>query len=306
MGSSPIVDSVISLFIMIVVGAYSTRKGVITTKTKEGLVNVLIEIALPFMIFSSFIFNYDESIGANVLRTFFYSASAYVITIVVSWLLTAPVKGPKKTVLHFANVFSNTGYVGFPILNAIYGSEGVVYGSIFNMFFVVLVWTYGIILYRGVIGENVKEELRKVLLNRSIIAVVLGLMVMFFDIKLPSAVVAGAKSLGGLTGPLSMLIIGAILSEVRIADHLKDWTVYYGVVSKLIVIPFIIYLCALTLGYASMMVNTVIILTAMPASTMTSILAERYRGAGDYAAVIVSLTTLLSLVSVTILLQILR
>lgn len=162
MNSTTIVDSVISLLIMILVGAFSARKKVITPELNRGLVTVLVQIALPFMILASFIFTYDESIQANVLRTFLYSIIAYAITIAVSHLLLLPIRNDKKTILHFANVFTNTGYVGFPILNSVYGSEGVVYGSVFNMFFVVLVWTYGIILYRGKFARaEFRAEIKK-------------------------------------------------------------------------------------------------------------------------------------------------
>src|SRR5690625_2141975 len=203
MDSTTIFDSVISLLIMIFVGTFSARKKIITPELNRGLVTVLIKIALPFMILASFIFTYDTSIKSNVFRTFFYSIAAYIITIVISRLLLLPIKDDKKTVLHFANVFSNTGYVGFPILNSVYGNEGVVYGSVFNMFFVILVWTYGIALYRGALaGLDVKAELKKVFFNPSIIAVGLGLGVMFFNIQLPTAVVLSVRNLGNMTGPL--------------------------------------------------------------------------------------------------------
>lgn len=210
----------------------------------------------------------------------------------------------KKTILHFANVFTNTGYVGFPILNSIYGAEGIIYGSIFNMFFVIFVWTYGIILFKGNIErKDLKGELKKILLNPSIIAVCIGIIIMVFDIQLSGAVLSSIKSIGSITGPLSMIIIGVILSDVKIKEYIRDWTLYYGITTKLIIIPVIIYLISLLLGEASKAINTVIIMTAMPASAMTSILAESYDKEKDYAAVIVSMTTLLSLISVTVLLK---
>ena len=306
MTTSPIVESVFSLLIMIIVGAYSARRKILTPELSRGLVQILIEIALPFMILASFMFSYAPEIRANVIKAFYYSLAAYLITIAVSRLLLLPIPPRRKLVLHFANVFSNTGYVGFPILNAVYGAEGVVYGSIFNMFFVMLVWTYGITLYRGPLDRNnYSSELKAVLLNPSILAVAAGLITMFFGIQLPSPILLGVRSLGNMTGPLSMLIIGSILAKVKLRDHIRDWTLYYGAITKLVVIPLVIYACALLVGRSSMVLNTVVIMTAMPASTMTSIFAERYAVEQEYAAVIVSATTLLSLISVTGLLRLL-
>ncbi|MPM97295.1 hypothetical protein SDC9_144468 [bioreactor metagenome] len=101
-----------------------------------------------------------------------------------------------------------------------------------------------------------------------------------------------------------MIIIGVIISDVKIKEYIKDWTIYYGIATKLILIPSIIYLISLLALATSKAVNTVIIMTAMPASAMTSILAETFDKEKDYAAVIVSVTTLLSLITVTILLKI--
>lgn len=302
---SVIIESVFSLFIIILVGVYGSKKKIITAEINKGLTDILIKTALPFMIVSSFIFTYDNTIKSNVIKAFYYSFIAYIVMAVISYLFLIPIKDDKKTILHFANVFVNTGYVGFPILNSIYGLEGVIYGSIFNMFFVIFIWTYGIMLFEG--NFNNKElttEVKKILFNPSIIAVFIGIIIMVFDIQLQGAILSSIKSIGNMTGPLSMLIIGVILSNVKIKNHLQDWTIYYGIIIKLIIIPIIIYLISILLIDSSKVINTVIIMTAMPASAMTSILAESYDKEKEYAAVIVSLTTLLSLITVPILLKI--
>jgi len=300
-----ILESVLSLFIIILVGIYGSKKKIITSKMNKGLTDILIRIALPFMILSSFIYTYDNTIKSNVVKTFYYSIIAYIIIILISYLLLLPVKHERKTILHFANVFTNTGYVGFPILYAIYGTEGVVYGSIFNMFFVILVWTYGIILFKGDFNiTELKKDLKNILLNPSIMAVCIGLIIMAFNIQLPGALLASIGAIGNITGPLSMIIIGVILSKVKLKNYIFDWTIYYGIVTKLIIIPTIIYLTFSLFVDPSKAMITVVIMSAMPASAMTSILAESFEKEKEYAAVIVSLTTLLSLITVPLLLKV--
>ncbi|SET00607.1 hypothetical protein SAMN05660297_01172 [Natronincola peptidivorans] len=300
-----ILESVLSLFIMILVGVYGSKKKIITAEMNKGLTDLLIQIALPFMILSSFIYTYDPTIKSNAIKTFYYSIIAYIIILLVSYLLLLPVKHDKKTILHFANVFMNTGYVGFPILYAIYGAEGVVYGSIFNMFFVILLWTYGLILFKGNFNRReLKEELIKILLNPSILAVCAGIIIMIFNIQLPSSLLSSIEAIGNITGPLSMIIIGAILSNVKLKKYLKDWTIYYGITVKLIIIPSIIYVIFLLIAPSSKAMNTVVIMSALPASAMTSILAESFDKEREYAAVVVSATTLLSLITVPVLLKI--
>lgn len=303
MDLSIIIESVIPLFIIILVGVYSSNRKIITKKINKGLVDLLVKVALPFMILSSFIYTYDEAIKSNIIDTFYYSLIAYIVMIIVSYVFLFPIKKDKKTILHFSNVFVNTGYVGFPILFSIYGAQGVIYGSIFNMFFVILIWTYGIILFKGNFNRSdLKSELKTILVNPSILAVCLGLIIMAFDIRLPGPLLSSIESIGSITGPLSMLIIGVILSNVKIKKYLKDWTIYYGVTIKLLIIPSIIYLISLLIE-PSKALNSVVIMSAMPASTMTSILAESFNKEKEYAAIIVSITTLLSLITIPLLLR---
>lgn len=301
---SAITESVLSLFIIMLIGVYGSKKGIITNDLNKGLTDILIKIALPFMIVSSFMFTYDDIIKTNVIKTFYYSLGAYAAMGVVSYFMLLPVKGNKRTVLHFANIFVNTGYVGFPVLNSIFGAEGIIYGSIFNLFFVIFVWTYGIMLYKGNLEKGyLKNEMLSLLFNPSIIAVIIGIIIMVFDIKIEGALLQSIKSIGTITGPLSMLIIGVILSKVKIKQHLTDWTVYYGIIIKLLFIPVVIYLMSLLTGDSSKAAYSVIIMTAMPASAMTSIFAETYDKEKEFAAIIVSATTLISLITVPLLIN---
>ena len=300
-----IIESVSSLFIIILVGVYGSKKKIITSEINKGLTDILIKIALPSMILASFVFTYDNTVKSNVVKTFYYSLIGYIIMTVISYLLLSPIKSDKKIILHFANVFPNTGYVGFPVLNSIYGAEGVIYGSIFNMFFVIFMWTYGLILFKGDFNKKeLKSEIKKLLFNPSIIAVFIGIILMISDIQLQAALLSSIKSIGNVTGPLSMIIIGAILSDVKIQNYLKDWTIYYGIITKLVIIPITICFLSLLLKDTSIAMNTVLIMTAMPASAMTSILAENFDKEKEYAAVIVSATTLFSLLTIPILLKI--
>ena len=190
---------------------------------------------------------------------------------------------------------------------SIYGPEGVIYGAIFNMFFVIFLWTYGLMLFKGDFKKKtLKSEIKKILLNPSILAVIIGLIIMIFRIQLPSALLSSMNSVGSMTGPLSMIIIGGILSEAKIVHYLTDWTIYYGILLKLLIIPILIHVMFLFMNHHSMPITAIVLMTAMPASTMTSILAKSFNQQENYAAVLVSLSTLLSLITIPLLLKIIR
>ena len=241
-----VLRSILSLFLIIIAGVFGRKRNIITPEANKGMIDLLLRILLPFMIVSSFSFSYDDSIKANVVKAFYFSFIAYIIIIGISILLTKPIKDEKRIILHFANVFTNTGYIGFPILNVIYGPEAVIYGSIFNMFFVLFLWSYGIMIFKGRMAkEELKKEIIKALLNPSVIAVYIGVAMMVFNLKFPEVVLNSIKSVGNMTGPLSMIIVGAIFADVNIKSHLKDWTIYYGILMKMVLIPAILCLIAI-------------------------------------------------------------
>lgn len=300
-----VLNSVISLFLIMLVGVYGSRKGIISQELNNGLINILINILLPFMVVSSFTFTFGPSIKGNIIKGLYYSLGAYSILILASYILLIPIKGNKKTIIHFSNVFSNTGYIGFPVLNAIYGPEGVVYGSIFNMFFVIFVWTYGLMLFKGHIEKDeLRKEVLKTLLNPSIIAVIIGVVIITFNIEIPRLLYSSINTVGSISGPLSMIILGAIVSKGKIRSSLGDWKLYYGLMVKMAVLPLILILISL-FTHRDIVTNSVIIIASMPAATMTSIFAESFNKEKDFASIMVLMTTLLSVLTIPILVRIL-
>lgn len=295
-----IVNKVISLFLIMIIGIYGSKRKIITPTINKGLTNILLEITLPCLVVSSFIFDMDNELKNNVIKCFIYSPLVLIITIIISYFTLLPIKSDKKIIMHFANVFSNCGFIGFPIIYSIFGGEGVIYTSIFNMFFTIALWTYGIILFNGKIE---KKDLKKVLLNPSIIAVIIGLMVMIFNIHISQVLYSTLDLVGGITSPLSMIIIGVILANANIVNYLKDYTIYYSSILKLVVLPCILIIISKVINDSSIVSKTLIIITAMPAAAMTSILAESFDKEKEYSAIIVFVTTLLSLITFPLLLK---
>lgn len=294
-------NKIISLFLIILIGVYGTRKNIINEEVNKGLRRILLEITLPLLVINSFTFDFAEGMGRNVLTAFIYSVVFMFIGGIISYILLIPIKTEKKKILHFANVFSNCGFIGFPIINSLYGSEGVVYTSIFNMVFTIALWSYGIIIFSDKIS---KENIKKVLVNPAIIAVYIGIPMMLFKIKLPSAILDTTKIVGDMTAPISMIIVGSILSKVNIKDVFKEISVYYGALIKLVLIPLILIGIKVILKDNSNIINTIIIIQAMPAAAMTSIFAADFNKEKEYSAIVVFITTLLSIVTIPIIARI--
>ncbi|MBP1867894.1 putative permease [Clostridium tertium] len=289
------------MFLIILIGVYGTKKHIINDDVNKGLRRILLEITLPLLVINSFSFSFDEGMGRNIITAFIYSILFMILGGIISYILLKPLKGEKKKILHFANFFSNCGFIGFPIINSIFGVEGVVYTSIFNMVFTIFLWTYGVMIFSDKLS---KENIKKVLLNPSIIAVYIGIPIMIFNIKLPASILDTTKIVGDMTAPISMIIVGSILSKVKIKSIFKEASVYYGALIKLIVIPLAIYMIKLIIKDNSSVIDTIIVIQAMPAAAMTSIFAADFDKEKEYGAIVVFVTTLLSIITIPVIVKV--
>lgn len=294
-------NKIIALFLIILIGVYGTKKHIINDDVNKGLRRILLEITLPLLVINSFSFSFDEGMGRNIITAFIYSILFMILGGIISYILLKPLKGEKKKILHFANFFSNCGFIGFPIINSIFGAEGVVYTSIFNMVFTIFLWTYGVMIFSDKLS---KENIKKVLLNPSIIAVYIGIPIMIFNIKLPASILDTTKIVGDMTAPISMIIVGSILSKVKIKSVFKEASVYYGALIKLIVIPLAIYMIKLIIKDNSSVIDTIIVIQAMPAAAMTSIFAADFDKEKEYGAIVVFVTTLLSIITIPVIVKV--
>ena len=292
-----VLSKIVSLFLIILIGVYGTKRRIINEEVNKGLRRILLEITLPLLVINSFSFEFKDGMGRNVLMAFIYSVAFMIVGTIISYIFLTPLKGNKKKILHFANVFSNCGFIGFPIINSLYGAEGVVYTSIFNMVFNIALWTYGILIFSDKVS---KKNIKQVVLNPAIIAVYLGIDIMLFNIKLPSFLLDTIKSVGDMTAPISMIIVGSILSKVKIKDVFKESSIYYGALIKLIIIPIVLLLIKKALNENTTIINTIIIIQAMPAAAMTSIFAADFNKEKEYASIVVFITTLLSIITIPI------
>jgi malate permease and related proteins len=299
--NAEVMKQVIAIFLIILVGVYASRRNIITDEINKGLTTLLLKVIQPILIMTSFNFSYSEDMASNVSKAFLYGFIVFVVTIIISYIFLIPVKGDRKKVLQFANTFSNCAFMGFPVINSIYGAEGIVYAAIFNMYFAIFLWSYGIMLYSD---KLVMKDVGKVFFNPGISAVYIGLTIMFFDIQLPEVLLISMRTTGSMTTPLAMIIIGAILAKADIKSFFKDWTIYYETVLKLIVIPIVLFALTVVIGEKSKVMMTMIILQAMPAAAMTSIFAENFNKEKKYAAVVVFITTLFSIVTFPLILRV--
>jgi len=300
MTSNIVINQIISLFTVALIGFYCGKKNIIDETFSNGLTKLLLDVTTPLLIISSFSLTYNADIANNIIKAFIYCLIIFIVTPLLVKPLLIKIEKRKRNVLQFAMVFSNCGFMGFPVAQSVFGNEGVIYAAVFNMVFNIFIWTYGVMLFNDT--RNLKE-MKKIIKNPGIIASIIGLLVMILSLKIPPVLLDTLKMVGGLTAPVSMLIIGSLLSRTDLKKIIKDKSMYYGSFIKLIFIPIALYLASYLLKENSIVIKTFILMQAMPAGAMTSLFAESFNNNKEYSAFIVSFSTLLSVATIPLIIK---
>ncbi|WP_392486468.1 AEC family transporter [Haloimpatiens sp. FM7315] len=305
MENNSVINQVIILFIIIILGYYSRKRGILNKEINKGLSNLLLRVTLPFMIIASFNYKFSPELLHNIKKIFIYSLIIHMVLIPLSkvFYYKYPKDNDKKDILRFITVFSNSGFMGYPVLGSLYGKVGILYASIFNIPFNILSWTFGLMLFTK--SDNSKN-IKKIITNPGIISVFIGIFFFTFSIKLPYVIQNSLELVGSITVPISMIIIGSMLAEVKIKEVFREKSIYYVSFVRLFLIPAITYIILSLIKADKLLINIAVIVEAMPAAAICSIFAESYDKNPEFASKGVFITTLLSVITIPIVILFLK
>ncbi|MBZ4664322.1 MAG: family transporter [Caloramator sp.] len=298
-----IVTQVIVLFLIMVVGYISRKRGFINPEVNKSLSELLLNVTLPFMIIASFNFNFSKDMLNLGIKLFLISTVIHILLLLLGSIIYKRFNEDEYKVLWFITVFSNCGFMGYPVVESIYGKIGLFYAALFNIPFNILIWTAGVFIFSG---RGDKQNLRKAILNPGILSVFIGLVIFLLSIDLPAPVIKTLEMVGSMTTPLSMIIIGSTLADAKIKSIFEGFSVYFGSFIRLIAIPLTVYFILNLFGLKDFYLSIPVIITAMPAAANTVIMAEKYGGNPEYASKVVFLTTILSVVTIPAILILLK
>jgi malate permease and related proteins len=295
MDYSKIVNQVIILFLIMVVGYFARKKDIINSEVNRGLSELLLNITLPFMIIASFNFEFSKDMLYKAGILLFYSFIIHIVSAIVSKYIYHRYPEKTKGVLRFITVFSNCGYMGYPVVESIYGKIGIFYTAIFNIPFNIFCFTLGVMFYTG---QKDFKTMKRALVNPGLISVAIGLILFVFSIELPFPVYRTLELVGSTTTPLSMIIIGSMLADIKVKDIFSGFELYYGLVVRLIVIPLVVLFVLKSFGVSGMYLGIPVLISAMPAAANTAVFAEKYGGDSAFASRMIFLTTVLSSITI--------
>jgi predicted permease len=296
-----LLEQMFILFLLMMVGMIGRKKGLINDVVCKGMSAIVLNIACPAFVLSAGI-NKDEYVSNEALLTCAICAVAiYAGLILMAVIIPYILRLPKDNygTYRVMTIFSNIGFMGFPIVSATYGSIGLLYAATFQFPFNLLFYTYGIKTMQSSSDTQTESESSwKNILNVGVISVFISIALYLLRVHVPESLADAISSLSGLTVPLSMMVIGYSLGGMKIRSLLSDYRLLFFAFIKLILIPIIgISLLKLFITDETLL-GVCFIMIATPVGSMTAMLAQCYGGDEDTASRGVALTTLLSVVTI--------
>lgn len=288
-------QQVFQLLLIILAGVACCKLGVFQPAQKAVLSNLLLYLVVPAMIVDSYLVEFDPSTFRNLLASFGLSSIALAVGLFLAFFATAKADQDKRAILRFACGFSNAAYMGFPLIRALFGSEGLLYASAFVTVFNILIWTVG---YGTVSGKtNLREILKSIITCPCILAVAVGLVLYLGRIPLPEIISGPVSSIGSMNTPLSMLVTGATIASSDLRRLLKNRNLFLALGLRLVAVPAVTLVLFAILGFTGIVPMVVLILEACPCAAVTTMFAIQFHHDEELAAGAVVFSTLLSILT---------
>lgn len=296
-----ILNQTLIMLILIIVGIICKKTKIITDDGNKELSKLVLTVVNPIVILMAYQKDYKPQLVKNLLIAFGLSILSYIILIVAAYLLIPQKDGRETQIERFSAIYSNCGFMGIPLVNALFGSEGIFYLTAFLTVFNLVVWTHGIIL---ISGERNLKNIVKVFYSPVIISIVLGIIMFFAQIRLPDIITDSLNFISNLNIPLAMIVSGVTIADTKILKLLKKPGIYYVSFLKLILLPLIL-IAAFSLFNVNEQVRiTVLVAASAPAAAMCTLQCIRYEKNSLYASEIFAASTILSVVTLPIIVHI--
>lgn len=288
-----------------ILGFIVRKKGVLNEHANDVLTHLILSITLPALI----LFSLDISFSVDIVKDFLWLISMSMYILVLSCFLAkwmkkrARLEKKQKNVYEGLIIFGNQGFIGYAVSFILFGEQGIIYLTIFNLCYLILIWTYGIFLF-----SNSTINWKQIFLNPGILSTFVGLILFLLPVNLPVMVSSGLESVGKMTIPLSMMLIGSLVANVNYKDlflSIKNRYLWKMAIARLLFIPFLLLPFAFISVPFSLLI-TAILVSGMPAAPTITLFSQKYGADTLFASLGVLITTLLCIVTIPLLYLILN
>ena len=300
LGKMLLLEQMIVLFILMGIGYFCHKKQIITDEVSKKLSAIVVNIANPALILTGCM-SEEKIRGEELLLTGAVMISMYAVLLILARVLPCllGVKKESRGTYGAMTVFSNIGFMGFPVISALYGNGALLYAALFMIPYNILIYTYGVSAMSPEKKQGTEKGPSKLgrIFNIGVIACILTMIIYLTGIQTPEFVQKTVTNLSNLTAPLSMMVIGASLAAIDLKKLFLDVRLVAFSVIKLILIPVLGMLLIKQVVSNEIICGVCMFMLATPVGSMTAMLAQQYDGDYKMASEGVALTTVLSVIT---------
>ena len=280
------------------VGIMCAKINWVDEHTNKKLSTILLMMINPIAIFLSYQRSFETELLLGLGIAFGLSLISFVFTIFVSEIIYRK-KNHDFSIEKFSLVYTNSGFMGIPLVNGIFGSEGVFYLTAYLTAFFIFFWTHGMITMSG---KKDIQAIKKAIVSPPMWAIYIGFILFIANIQLPAIIYLPMRTLANINTPLAMIVAGASIFGTSIKKLVQDKRLWIISLLKLVLLPLIQIVFFNLFELPSLVVGTVVVLAACPVAANIIMFAYRYDKNPVFASQSFAVTTVLSLVTIPVLL----
>lgn len=295
-----LVKKIISLAMILAMGWLAVKSGAMKSEDSKGISRLSLFLVMPCVILSSFQVDYTDDVKNGLLLALFAAVVLHAFLLILGYALKKTLK--LDPIEMTSVIYPNAGNLVIPLVSAVLGKEWVIYTCAFSTVQRILLWSHG----KAVLCGEKDFNLRKILLNVNMIAIFVGAIMFFAGIRFPVLIGDAVDTVGGMIGPLAMLVVGMLIAGQDLKKLFVYKRVWLVALLRLIVVPLMVIPFLKFSGIARFAANGEMVLlvtmlaTTTPAATTLTQFAQVYDRDAQYACAINVLTTILCIATIPV------
>lgn len=287
-------EQVLVLFILIFLGYLCFRTGILNAARKEELSGVLVNLVIPAVILNSFQ-RMDKSQSGVLLRAFLLCGLVHLLLIGLSRVFLPERAGGNHRIERICTTYTNAGFMGIPLLTALFGAEGGFYAAVYVAVFHLFLWTIGVFSLSD--QRDFRAALRQ-LVTPTLLAALCSVLLFLSGLQLPELLLKPVGYLSDMNTPLAMLVTGVSLGTCDFAAMFRKKRLYYVGALRLFLFPALLALLFRVCSFRDTAALCILTAAACPTAALVPMIALRYGHDEETASGVFAMTTLFSVVSI--------
>lgn len=269
------VEIMVILFTIVVLGYALCKLGYMGDKFDQKLSSIVIDVTCPALILSS-VMGAELPDRSLILPLLGIGFLTYILLLVYGfWVPRFVAKSrDEQGMIGFALMFANVGFIGYPIVSAIFGPKAVFYAALLNIPNTFFIFTAGVMLVKG--EHNMKSLSAKVLFSPAMIAAFVAALMVAFGVRTPDIIARPVTMVGNITIPAALMVIGSSMARLPLKEIIGSPKVYVASLLRLVVVPLSVYFLFRFCGVSDVINNINTVIIAMPVASYGTMFCLKY------------------------------